>query len=78
MRAGCAGPRPPPRAPHPRASRPHALLGLRACLHLQVVDEEATAKAQEEADKKATEEGKEAEKVAPGGRTGRAGRRRRR
>ncbi|KAI7836999.1 hypothetical protein COHA_009181 [Chlorella ohadii] len=31
----------------------------------QVVDEEATAKAQEEADKKAAEEGKEAEKVAP-------------
>lgn len=35
---------------------------------LQVVDEEATAKAQEEADAKAKEEGKEggADKVAPG------------
>jgi len=36
------------------------------CMQWQVVDEEATAKAQEEADKKAAEEGKEAEKVAPG------------
>lgn len=36
------------------------------CASSQVVDEEATAKAQEEADKKAAEEGKEAEKVAPG------------
>lgn len=35
----------------------------------QVVDEEATAKAQEAADAKAKEEGKEAaDKVAPGGR----------
>lgn len=39
---------------------------LCVCVSSQVVDEEATAKAQEEADKKAAEEGKEAEKVAPG------------
>lgn len=40
---------------------------IRPRIDLQVVDKEATAKAQAEADKKAQEEGKEPEKVAPGG-----------
>jgi HSP90 family molecular chaperone len=47
----------------PRLTSPHP-----PHLPFQVVDEEATAKAQEEADKEAAEEGKESAPVAPGAR----------